>query len=880
MLEDGGQTFLRFAQTQGVVIDSGRLEADGRIHRADVGDESSGRNDAAYLLREDGSGWVVNFKAEGKPIYYKPELARELTPEEQARAEASRQATREAQAQRQREALQEAVTRWEEARPPQDFPYLKLPKLDAAGLRQGRAQLLVPMMAIDADGEPGWVGMQRITWAEPGQSADKRFVSGTPTKGAFAVIPIDGGDVEAPLRAYEAARIAPQVVLCEGIGTALAIHQTTGLPVIAALSAQNLPDVARDLRDKLQGKAVIYADNDGERAAFKGQAYALRAARILGEARTAIVLPEKPGGITPPGYDARDQLRDGGAALIQAALKTAMRPAAFERHIPEQYRPQFTRPPRHAAQPPHQEKTMEHTPKQARAAEIDDTPMETQVGMTAVPTADHSELVAKFPHVMQGAQQEKQATTIEASADAQFAALNQAADAVDRSSQTMPLAVGPQQSAAVLPRLAQQAEEARLLQAWRESAQPVREARAKALSDLAHRQQAEREKLFSGLDQVRSDKAKELSGVDPERREHLVAFEVAKQVEHLQKQQAADRKTLLSELPNVPSLVNFLEQRADADPAAAHMLEQEKRRDQAPDAFHGRRIAPLEPEVLEGLTHEFEDEPEKAVHYARDGERVMSDRGARVDLYKMDDREIEAALRLAEQKYDMDKGLQLTGSREFQERAAELAGRLGLKVQNPDLQQTWQHGRLQTMQGAEVGEDVRLTAPAKGLGAIGPATAAHTPQGDSRRYSVDQSRMVSEAVLANLDIEAQNALDRAGRYELLNPDERITLTSGEKPLIDDKDRLTPLGAQVYQRMWEKIDAEREQLQQQLRARNVDEDMEKRKHQELAHEKAEEKSAEKTAERVQEQTEVRQVEQPQRIPQRARPKARDQGVGLG
>jgi hypothetical protein len=125
VLEDGGQAFLRFAQTQGVVIDPGRLEADGRIHRADIGNEASGRNDAAYLLREDGSGWVVNFKAEGKPIYYKLELARELTPEEQARAEASRQATREAQAQRQREALQEAVTRWEEARPPQDFPYLK-----------------------------------------------------------------------------------------------------------------------------------------------------------------------------------------------------------------------------------------------------------------------------------------------------------------------------------------------------------------------------------------------------------------------------------------------------------------------------------------------------------------------------------------------------------------------------------------------------------------------------------------------------------------------------------------------------------------------------------------------------------------------------------
>ena len=201
-------------------------------------------------------------------------------------------------------------------------------------------------------------------------------------------------------------------------------------------------------------------------------------------------------------------------------------------------------------------------------------------------------------------------------------------------------------------------------------------------------------------------------------------------------------------------------------------------------------------------------------------------------------------------------------------------------MQNPDLQQTWQLGRLQTLQSAEVGEDVRLTAPAKGLGAIEPATEAQAPQGDSRRYPVDQSRMASEAVLANMDIVAQNALDRAGRYAPLTPDERITLTAGDKPLIDDKDRLTPLGAQVSQRMWEKIDAEREQLQQQLRTRNIDQDMEKRKHQELVHEKTGEKSVEQMAERAQEQAEERQVGQPQRIPLRARAKAREQGVGLG
>ena len=76
--------FIDFARTQGVLIDPSRLQVDGRIHRADVGEQPSGRGDAAYLLRENGTGWVTNFKAEGRPVYFRHERVRELTPEEHA----------------------------------------------------------------------------------------------------------------------------------------------------------------------------------------------------------------------------------------------------------------------------------------------------------------------------------------------------------------------------------------------------------------------------------------------------------------------------------------------------------------------------------------------------------------------------------------------------------------------------------------------------------------------------------------------------------------------------------------------------------------------------------------------------------------------------
>ena len=256
----------------------------------------------------------------------------------------------------------------------------------------------------------------------------------------------------------------------------------------------------------------------------------------------------------------------------------------------------------------------------------------------------------------------------------------------------------------------------------------------------------------------------------------------------------------------------------------------------------------------------------------------MSDRGARVDLYRMDDREIEAALRLAEQKYDMDKGLQLTGSREFQERAAELAGHLGLKVQNPELRQVWQLGRLQALQSTEADEDVRLSARGV-VGAIEPAAATQA-HGEGRRYAVDQEHMAGEAILARVDLLAQKALERAGAPGGLTPSERAALTSGDMALIDDNDRLTPLGAQVRQHMLAKIEGEREQLQQQLRTRNIDEAMEKRQHDQDARETSVEIEREQSTGHAQEPVEERRIEPPERVPMRGRSRAPEQDMGLG
>ncbi|MDA8257075.1 MAG: toprim domain-containing protein [Betaproteobacteria bacterium] len=1013
------EQFLAFARLQGVNIDLERLEADGRIHRADVGDMPSGKNDAGYLLRPDGSGWITNFKADGKPIQFKPELVRELTPEEVARIDVQREVWRRQQAERQAAAVEEAIQRWEDSHEPKAFPYLQAPKLDSAGLRQGRAQLLVPMIAIDAAGEPGWVGMQRITWAEPGQSADKRFVSGTVTKGAFAVIPIVGTDVEAPLHAYEVACKADQVFFCEGIGTALAIHQATGLPVIAALSAQNLPDVARSLHDKLQGRAVIYADNDGEKAQFKGQAYAVRAARILSGACTRIALPEKPGGITPPGYDARDQLRDSGPEAIRNTMAATLDAWQLERRLPPEvagrHKPGLVgqqASQQNAAQQPvsfttHQEqhmndrtlanldaqikdatklhndlaKSIDATPEAKKAARDQITALKKERGQArraaepvaqgqaqpaaaraaqieaalfslgfmieadfggedlgdaimCIATDDHAtpeqltpeivalaeewsalagaasrgaETSARAEQTTQAVGHATQGVQEEPAQASPFDALNQAAAEVEAPPVDAQGVEGDRTEQSDDQGQAETPEE-RLLREYAVLAEPVHAQRAKAQYDLDARHREQREALFGSLDQLRADKMRELSGMAEEHQRSLIAIEVAKAVEAMQKQQISERKNLQSELPDVPSYRNFLEDRAANDPVAARMLDDDRSRAQIPEAVKGKRIAPVEPAVLEGLTHEIEDGPAgKAIHYARDGERVMSDRGERVDLYKMDDREIEAALRLAEQKYDMGKGLVLTGSSEFQQRAAEVAGRMGLKIQNEDLRKAWEQGRLTALQADEAEHALAaivMSGSAEPLGSIARSSSleASRAQGDQAvvtAYPVDKPFLAAESVLSHLPTQGWDALAAAGQGHALTPEQKAWLADPARPvLVDEHDRLTELGQLAYERLQSRSEEEREMLQQQLRTRNVDEELEKREREKGLEQQATEHREEAVMARdaaewqqraddrhadsadPQQEVEEQQIKAPEHaLSSRSHPRLRDMGRGM-
>ena len=318
--------FITWAAEHGVLIDPARCVADGKIHRADAGELARDREDASYLLWPDGNGWIRNFKTGGELHYFHvrkqglslPPLSAAEREEIRGR-QAEQAAAREAE---HRGAVEAAQAAWTRARPADEHPYLRNPTLCGAGLRAAsvRAELLVPVLGFDESDVLTWRGLQRIA-----VDGTKKFALGTRSHGAFAVVPC-GDD---PLIGAEALRSAERFLLCEGIGTALALHQVTGLPVVAALSAGNLPVVARSLAGKVTDHVVVYADADGlavrKEQSSIGQRMAVEAARVLGGgARVAV--PARSNGVTPPGYDARDQLRDGDSDGIAAAIDGALPP--------------------------------------------------------------------------------------------------------------------------------------------------------------------------------------------------------------------------------------------------------------------------------------------------------------------------------------------------------------------------------------------------------------------------------------------------------------------------------------------------------------------------------------------------------------------------
>ncbi|MDA8151349.1 MAG: relaxase/mobilization nuclease domain-containing protein [Acidithiobacillus sp.] len=173
----------------------------------------------------------------------------------------------------------------------------------------------------------------------------------------------------------------------------------------------------------------------------------------------------------------------------------------------------------------------------------------------------------------------------------------------------------------------------------------------------------------------------------------LWAYTAASEKEALQKQHLKERHAL----PRTMVWRDWLEQQAASpieDEAAKAALRgiryRERRNDnQKKNGIEGEELEALKP-VLSGLRHEI-DHRRQLIHY-RDaqGRDLFTDTGPRIDVHDRAESTVEAALRIAAQKYG---AVDITGSSAFREQAARAAARLGIEVRDADLQKVWQQER-------------------------------------------------------------------------------------------------------------------------------------------------------------------------------------------
>ncbi len=200
-------------------------------------------------------------------------------------------------------------------------------------------------------------------------------------------------------------------------------------------------------------------------------------------------------------------------------------------------------------------------------------------------------------------------------------------------------------------------------------------------------------KLQGEIDQTSADKTTELekSGVPANRHKSILDMEAAKILESHEIERAQAAADLDRTLPQPRKWLDFLKEKSlkEGDPTIAALLEEAQ---QSPEpSFEGASDGQSRP-VLSDLTYKIDRD---GVHYQRGGKEVLRDMGPRLNVKKLDDRDIEAALRIAGQKFDVNQGLVLVGDAAFKMRSAEIAGRLGLPVQghDPVIQAAWAKGR-------------------------------------------------------------------------------------------------------------------------------------------------------------------------------------------
>lgn len=240
-----------------------RILESGADERADV-------NGSAYtyilnLDKKTPTGTLKTFSG-GPPDIFRAEWIEETRPATPRRSKATATAVRPKKAAAEPAVMPAATERatklWDEARPVTDeelHPYLVEKRIKKAhGLKVNAAgELLVLLRRVEDDVVTGY---QHIFPSRKGPKPwDKRVLRNTAPMGA----------------AYRLGEIGPIICIAEGIATAATIREATDWCVFFAYSANNMPNVARAVRERYPtATLVIAADDDcvkaGKKASKRG----------------------------------------------------------------------------------------------------------------------------------------------------------------------------------------------------------------------------------------------------------------------------------------------------------------------------------------------------------------------------------------------------------------------------------------------------------------------------------------------------------------------------------------------------------------------------------------------------------------------------------
>jgi putative DNA primase/helicase len=296
------------------------IVADGLVHRFPVNGERRGKRSGAYRLYGDGqpAGWFQSHKGGGGLIKwpsgansgrmdrdqwlaYRREMA------ERAAARALRDAQCRSEAVQTAQAILEAASE-----DPATHPYAVRKGVPLGDrVRRGAYPplgwsdaLLLPLYLPDG----ALSSLQAID-----SSGEKRFLA--------------GGRTGAALHPIGKLRGAAAVLIGEGLATVAAGASVTGWPAAAAMSAGNLAEVARAVRDLAApgARITIIADNDAETEGNPGLRHATEAARAIGG---LLAVPDL-GGRKCDLWDVwKEQGADMARSCIEAATTIGDGPAA------------------------------------------------------------------------------------------------------------------------------------------------------------------------------------------------------------------------------------------------------------------------------------------------------------------------------------------------------------------------------------------------------------------------------------------------------------------------------------------------------------------------------------------------------------------------